>query len=244
MSFKTKSRAVLIVLILPSFLIAQPSPADSSSQRDWWPIKSAARKQIGSNLRLFTGAEYIRNGQHAQGFPFFQSEQPLEGSVFYDGASYEHIPLQYDLVTGDVVTHDPDNDANISLVPEKLTRFSIAGHTFIWLPAAGDSGTNIDPGYYELLYPGPFILVARHEKKLVYPTSNEEMLKYVAVDNYFFQPQRNQYVRIDGQHSLLNILADKKDLIKKFIHQNKLNINKDPGGTLVQVIHYYNQLKN
>jgi len=243
MSFKTNLRRFYTLLILPSFLHAQQPPGDSSSHIDRWPVVSIAQKQLGNNLRLFTGAEYIRNGQHAQGYPFFQSELPLDGSVLYDGASYEHIPLQYDLITGEVVTHDSTSDANISLVREKLPRFTISEHTFIWLPAAGDSAIDFDPGYYELLYDGPYTLVARHEKKIVYPTTNEEIMKYVGSDSYFLQLRHNQYVRIEGQRSLLKTLADKKDLIKKFIRQNKLNFDKDPGNTLVQVIHYYTQLK-
>jgi len=244
MSFKTKLRTIYALLILPSFLHAQQSPGDSSSRIDRWSVVSIAQKQLAGNLRLFTGAEYIRNGQHARGYPFFQSELPLDGSVIYDGASYEHIPLQYDLVTGEVVTHDSMNDANISLVHEKLTRFTISGHTFIWLPAAGDSAATLDPGYYELLDDGPYTLVARHEKKIVYPTTTEEIMKYVASDSYFLEQPNNQYARIEGEHSLLKILADKKELVKKFIRQNKLNFNKAPGDMLVQVIHYYTQLKN
>lgn len=242
MSFKTNLRIFYTLLILPSFLHAQQSPGDSS-RIDRWPIVSIAQKRLAGNLRLFTGAEYIRNGQHAQGYPFFLSELPLDGSVLYDGAGYEHIPLQYDLITGEIITHDSIDNANISLVRDKLPRFTISGHIFLWLPAGGDSSVNLDPGYYELLYDGPYALVARHEKKIVYPTTNEEIMKYVASDSYFLAQQHNQYVRIEGQRSLLKILADKKDLIKKFIRQNKLNFGKDPGNTLVQVIHYYTQLK-
>jgi hypothetical protein len=244
MSFKTKSRTVLSVLFVPCLLHAQQSVGDSSARAARWPVISVAQRQLGTDLRLFTGAEYIRNGQHAQGFPFFQSEQPLDGSVLYDGASYEHVPLQYDLVTGDVVTHDSTADANISLVKERLARFTISGHIFIWLPVTGDSAFNLDPGYYELLSEGTYTLVARHEKKLAYPTTNEEILKYAAVDNYYLARQNSQYAHIDGLHSLMKILADKKELVKKFIHQNKLNFDKDPGNTLVHVIHYYTQLKN
>jgi len=57
---------------------------------------------MGNNLRLYTGPEYVRNGIKALGYPFFQSEDALDGSFVYDGASYDHIPLQYDLVTDEV----------------------------------------------------------------------------------------------------------------------------------------------
>ncbi|HEY4206084.1 MAG TPA: hypothetical protein VGM31_04685 [Puia sp.] len=241
MPFKTSLFYTL--LILPSFLYAQLSAGDSSSRLDRWPVDSLVQNQLGGNLRLFTGAEYIRNGQHAQGHPFFQSDIPLDGSASYDGANYENILLQYDLITGEVITHDSTVNANISLVREKLPRFTISGHVFLWLPAVGDSAITLDPGYYEMLYNGPCSLVARHEKKMVYPTTNEEIVKYVESTNYFLR-RDGQYFRIEGQHSLLKVLADKKDPLKKFIRQNKLQFDKYPGNALIQVIHYYTQLKN
>jgi len=243
MSFKTKLRTFCTLLILPSFLHAQPSAGDSSSRIDRWPIVSIAQKQLAGNLRLFTGAEYIRNGQHAQGYPFFRSELPLDGSVLYDGASYEHIPLQYDLVTGEVVTHDSADNANISLVREKLPRFTISGHTFLWLPAAGDSDRSISPSYYELLEDGRTPLLARHEKKLVFPTNKEDSVKYLSFDTYLVRLD-GKYLRVDGRRSLLSILADKKDQLRKFIRQHDLNFNKDLENALQQAIHYYTQLKN
>jgi hypothetical protein len=218
---------------------------------------SIAQKQLGSNLRLFTGAEYIRNGQHAQGYPFFLSDQPLDGSLLYDGAYYDHTPLQFDLVTGDIVTPDAAAGASISLVKEKLPRFSLAGHPFVRLPMADDSDRTMSPGYYELLEDGPslledgttlpkngpILLVARHEKKLVFPTNSEDPVKYLSFDSYFIRLD-GRYTRVEGRRSLLNILADKKDLLKKFIRQHDLNFNKDLEKALQQSIHYYTQLKN
>lgn len=241
MSFKTNLRTIYAVLILPSFLHAQQAPEGSSSRIDRWPIVSIAEKQLGNNLRLFTGAEYIRNGQHAQGYPFFQSDLPLDGSVLYDGVSYEHVPLQYDLVTGDVVAHDSTGDVNISLVRDKLPRFSLSGHRFIRLPAAGDSDRSISPYYYDLLEDGLTPLLVRHEKKLVFPGNKEDSVKYVATDIYFVR-LNGKYIRVDGRRSLLNALADKKDQLKKFIRQHDLNFSKDPEKALQQATAFYNQL--
>jgi len=230
-----------LLLILPSFLHAQQAAGDSSSRIDRWPIVNIAEKQLGNNLRLFTGAEYIRNGQHAQGYPFFLSESPLDGSVLYDGVSYEHAPLQYDLVTGEVVAHDSTGDANISLVQDKLPRFSIKGHHFIRLPAAGDSDRSISASYYELLEDGRTPLLARHEKRLVFPFNKEEAVKYLATDIYFVRLD-GRYIRVDGRRSLLNTLADKKDQLRKFIRQHDLDFSKDLENALRRAIAYYNQL--
>jgi hypothetical protein len=198
-------------------------------------------KQLGSNFRLFTGAEYIRNGQHAQGFPFFLSELPLDGSVLYDGVSYEHVPLQFDLVTGEIVAHDSAGDVNISLVRDKLPRFALSRHIFIWLPAAGDSDRSINPSYYELIVDGRAPLLARHEKKLIFPTNKEDSVKYVATDIYFIRLE-GKFIRVDGRRSLLNALGDKKDQLKKFIRQHDLSFAKDLENALQQVTAFYNQL--
>jgi len=241
MSFKTNLRTFYALLILPSFLHAQQAPGGSSSRIDRWPIVNIAEKQLASNLRLFTGAEYIRNGQHAQGSPFFLSELPMDGSVLYDGVSYEHVPLQYDLVTGEVVAHDSAGDVNISLVRDNLPRFSLSGRRFIWLPAAGDSDRSISSSYYELLVDGRTPLLARHEKRLFFPITREDAVKYVATDIYFVR-LNDKYIRVDGRRSLLNALADKKDQLKKFIRQHDLNFSKDLENALQQVTAFYNQL--
>lgn len=245
MTIKTKLRTFYTpFLILSSFLHAQTSSTDAAHRATQLTFaQTVSKREMGNNLRLFTGAQYIRNGQHAQGYPFFQSDVPLDGALFYDGASYDHIPLQFDLVTGEVVTHDSVNDANISFVREKLPRFTISGHAFLWLPDAADSDASLAPGYYELLVDGAYTLIARHEKKMVYPTTNEEIPKYVASSAYFLQVH-NHYVRIEGQRSLLKVLADKKEALKKFIRQNKLDFGKDVSHALVETIHYYTQLKN
>ncbi|HVU58694.1 MAG TPA: hypothetical protein VHD83_26725 [Puia sp.] len=236
-------RTFYTLLILPVSLHAQQPAGDSSSSIDRGPLVSIVQKQLGNNLRLFTGAEYIRNGQHAQGHPFFQSDQPMDGSLWYDGARYDHAALQFDLITGDVVVSDTIGNASISLIKEKLPRFSLSGHHFIWLPMAGDSDRSISPGYYELLEDGSTPLVARHEKRLRFPTTKEDIVKYVSIDSYFIRID-SRYIRVEGRRGLLNILSDKKDALKKFIRQHDLDFSKDLETSLQQVIHYYTQLKN
>jgi hypothetical protein len=245
MSFKTKLRIIYtLCLILPSFLNAQQSPVEATNHTDQvnfvWTL---SQKEMGNNLRLYTGSEYIPNGQHALGYTFFQSDVPLDGSLLYDGAFYDHILLQYDLVAEEIVIRDTINNANIRLVKEKLPAFSISGHTFLWLPAVGDSDITLNPGYYELLYDSACRLIAKHEKKMIYPSTKEEILKYVPSDTYFLR-WHNQYILIEGRRALLNVLADKKDQLKKFIRQNKLDFNRDPANAFIQTIHYYTQLKN
>ena len=87
--------------------------------------------QIGQSAELYNGAEYIRNGQKANGFPFFESNDLLPGSVSCQGVIYQDVQLQYDLVLDELVTNNYAHNALIRIPREKLDSFSISGHHFL-----------------------------------------------------------------------------------------------------------------
>jgi hypothetical protein len=100
--------------------------------------------RINPDSRLFNGREYIRNGTPAKGFPFFESDSLQLGSLSYDGILYRDIALEYDMVSDQLLIHNFAGDALISLVPEKITFFSIARHHFRYVapaPAATAAAT-------------------------------------------------------------------------------------------------------
>lgn len=234
MTIKTKLRTFYILYL---FLIHLPGAHSQSTSPD-----PALVSSLGNNYRLYTGAEYVRNGLKANGHAFFQSDSTLAGSLFYDGATYDNIPLQYDLVTDEVFIYDNINNVSISLVKDKLPRFTIGGHTFVTIKA--DSTTNISSKkFYELLNDAPYALYGRYDKKLVFPTNREDALKYTSSQAYYLK-LKDQYIRIDGQRSLLRALDDKRDELKKFIRQNDPDFKHNPGNAYAMVIHYYTQLKH
>ena len=234
MTVKTKLRTFYILYL---FLIHPPGAHSQSTSPD-----PALTNSLGNNFRLYTGAEYVRNGLRATGYPFFQSDSTLIGSLFYDGASYDNVPLQYDLVTDEVFIYDNINNVSISLVKDKLPRFTIGGHSFIRIKSDSASGFG-DNKFYEVLHDGVYPLYARYDKKLVFPTNREDVLKYTS-SNFYYLKIKDQYIHIDGQRALLHALDDKKDELKKYIRQNKPDFKHDPGHAYYMVLHYYTQLKH
>jgi len=245
MPFKTKLRIFYIyclALIPPPGAHAQPRPTDSLSLNARSALLALSAGALGNDLRLYTGAEYVRNGINAIGYPFFQSEAPLDGSLMYDDAFYDHVPLQYDLVTDEVFIHDTIADISISLVKDKLPRFTISGHTFTLLK--GDSSASLnDHKFYEVLCDGPYPLYGRYDKKLVFPANREDTTRYTSANAYFLR-LHDQYFRIEGQRTLLNALSDKKEELKKYIRRNKPDFKHDPSNAYAMVVNYYTQLKN
>jgi hypothetical protein len=99
--------------------------------------ESYVRTRIDPDSRLFNGREYIRNGIYAKGFPFFEWDSLQTGSLTYDGILYPEMAMEYNLVSDEVIIHNFAGDALISLVPEKITSFSIGGYHFRYVATAG-----------------------------------------------------------------------------------------------------------
>jgi hypothetical protein len=257
-----------IVLILSTGSSAQQA-ADTFRINSSDVLTGIAREGLGANSLLFTGEEYIRNGTPASGFPFFLSDSILPGSVLYFGVFYARIGLEYDLVSDDLVIHDFSGNTYIKLVKSKVETFRLPGHSFRRLEPEKESG--LKPGYYETVYtsaplvnPGgagagrsdgssagnaagrlgakPISVFARHEKKLLLPSNQEDQPRYVASDVYYLEMD-GRYNRVDDKGMLLDLFGDQKDLLKKFIRQNKLDFKRHFEASLIRTIDYYVQLK-
>jgi hypothetical protein len=198
--------------------------------------------QIGENAQLYNGSEYIRNGQIAKGFPFFESDSILNGQLSYQGIRYIELKLQYDLVSDQLITYNYAHNALISLSKEKIDSFVIDSHFFIRIPESKESANLKGDGYYERLTHTETAVYAKREKKLVVP-SGEGDAKYVQYNTYYIK-MNNRFYPVDGERAVLDLFNDHRDDVKKFIRSNKVKFKKRFEEALVQTTTYYSQLKH
>jgi hypothetical protein len=271
MSFEKQSFPhcwLLLKGLLFSLLVNAQPPDSSVRELSANLLESSAnfpgintRARIDPDSRLFNGREYIRNGISAKGFPFFEWDSIRPGSLTYDGILYHDIAIEYDLVSDELIIRNFTGDALISLVPEKIASFSIAGHHFRYVaptavapapvarsasnPAAARTASNLpETGFYEELYAtSRLALLARRKKTLRFPSSQDDQPGYVQVDRYFLLIDANAY-SIRDEHDLMAVLKDKKDPLKKMIRKNKLSFKRQHfENSLVQTIIYYQEIK-
>ena len=201
---------------------------------------------MGPDNRLYNGPEYLRRGQGVRGYPFFLSDSLLPGNLRYQDATFSHIGLLYDLVSDDLIINDYTHNAYIKLIKEKLTGFSIRQHNFLWLPSEKSTAPVIKTGFYEQLlgsYEAPVSLYCKHEKKVAIPANAEEQPKYIQSDIYFLKLNQDFYP-IENLRSLLLIVKDKKDSLKKYIGENHLDFRHDFEQSLIKTIGYYAQIRS
>ena len=196
-----------------------------------------------TDSRLYNGIEYIRNGTPAKGFPFWEADSLRSGTLCYNGLLFPGVPMEYDLVEDKLVIPYYTGSSLISLISERLSYFSIGPQRFRYIDA--DSNTSALPsrGFYQELYRnGPNVLLARREKKLVFPSNREDQPVYTQHNAYFLLLD-GHYSPIDGEKELLEIGKDRKDAVRQYIRKNKIRFKKNLEDALIRATGYYLQIR-
>ena len=233
-----------------SFLLTSFTPAAFSQELPATPSQSAADwsdstvSRLGADSRLYNGAEYIRNGTPAKGFPFCDVDSLRSGTLYYDDLLFHHIPMEYDLVQDKLIIPVIASNALISLTSEKLSYFSIGDQHFRYIDAGKTASVLHRSGFYEELYhKGSTLLLARREKTLVFPSGRDDLPHYDQHNTYFLL-QDSHYFSVNGENDLLDALKDKKSALKQYIRKNKIHYKKTPEPALIRTIDYYLQISH
>jgi hypothetical protein len=232
------------LLVLSNPLFSQQHNDSLFYNRSLDSAKSFYVQEAAANLSLYNGSEYYRSPVSTKGFPFFKSENLIEGSVFYDGNLYQRINLQYDIAKDELVIKNLQQNATVTLIAQKVTYFTLEHHNFVYVLPANKAADFIAPGFYEkLLHSNISVLAKRIKKFSLALNAEDNSSKYTEVNSYFLQKQ-DDYYSITDKHSLLVLLNDKKNQLKEYIRDNKISFKKDPEDAIIKIVTYYNQIKN
>ncbi len=205
-------------------------------------ILALYKSEISENLHLYNGTEYAAEGHGAKGFPYFESDSLLTGNIYYDGQLYQNINMHYDLVTDEVIINDYTQNFPIMLVSEKINYFSVLNHLFINIITDNNEASFMKTGFYDEILSGKISLLAKREKQLQLSANAADNDAKYSQYNYYFIEINNTLKPIEGEHSILDLLIDKRDQLKKYIRSNKINFKKDLENSLIKTVKYYNQL--
>ncbi|CAN5827920.1 hypothetical protein BH10BAC2_BH10BAC2_21300 [soil metagenome] len=232
--------------VFPAFYThAQSNEADSLSYINAKQyIISLYHESMAPETGLFNGSQYISYAQTIQeGIPFFESAEFNKGYVFYSGVLYENIPLQYDLVKGELITIVPSSNYNIRLINDKITGFSLLSHRFVRL-IKDSSDKVIKTGFYEVLYEGNIAAYKKQTKNIGEDLSSGKLRTFIVESKSFYLKKGNSYFNITSKGSLLAVLKDRKKEIQDFIRKNKLNVRKDKDNALPKIAAFYDGISN
>lgn len=233
---------ILLLAFYPSTNIrCQVNHADSVFyQAAVYNAISFYKQSTNKYPRYYNGRRYkpYRIGFIA-GSPFFESDQFAEGNVVYEGGSYDNVNLLYDQVTDMLILKA---GFVIELISERVSQFTIAGHTFTRL--IDDSLNNLPAtGYYENLYSGKIEILKKEQKKIKEDLSNTEGVRGEIISKkYYYLKKNGQYFFLKNKSVFLGLLKDRENEIQQFIKYHDLNFKKDKETAFTKIAGYYDQL--
>lgn len=193
-------------------------------------------------LRVYSGKEYKDYVRPFKlGHPYFAAGQWSKGVINYDGETYRDVPLLYNLVTDEVIILSYDNLSKIALQKDRVRRFSLSNHNFLNIPKDSLFSASVSPGFYDVLAQGKATLLARRTKNIQTAVTSEIEPRVYSKDHYYIEIDRS-FFPVTNKKLLLEPLKNRKNEVQQYMKQNKLRFKRDPEGTMITVINYYNQL--
>jgi len=204
-------------------------------------------KTIGENAHLYNGSEYMLDGAYEKDDTknlYFLSIFLDKGSVFYDGAQYDNIPMSYDILHDDLITTRYNQIYRIRLNADKVERFIFAGHEFVHI--ADDSAHHLPfgTGYYEKLYDGKTRVLAKRKKILEQRYAGGAAISNYLENDHYYILKNDVYNPVSTKKSVLNLFKDHKKEMKKYFRKNKVKFSPRPEFGIVRAAAYYDQIKN
>jgi len=225
-------------------IIAQDTVSDNSFYQEALNNAMAIYHQsFGNQSALYNGPMY---GEYLFKFtdshPFFNSPDPVAGSVIYDGIRYDSIFMRYDEVS-DVLVINSQAD-RIQLFSEKVEYFRLFNSDFIRLIKDSVANSLVSTGFYNLLYKGTISLLKKQIKTILEVISgNAELQHFTTSRDYYYIKKDDGIYPVKNKKDLFKLFGGRKKEVQQYIRANNLNFRKDRQNMLIKATAYYDSLK-
>jgi hypothetical protein len=214
-------------------VVSTPSPSapDSVPSSSITRVVDRYHDFMRNQELVFNGVAFVNYSPSITGTAFWRDSLVKKGSVLYDRVWYHGVSLLYDIVADKLIISDRYQNY-LCPVPEKVEQFVIDGHTFVRTPK----------GYCDVLCSGPIGIQARRIKTIQEYSSVQDYSKDMIEGDHFYMVKGATHVELGGVKSLLALLGDKKNAVRKYLRKNNISLRKNRELAIVTAAEYYNQL--
>ena len=230
------------LLLLSRCALCQAQAARPDSSR--LAAADGLRRQYAQALYdapgLYNGPEYVgRSQRKTDGHPFFESPQEQPATIEYGGNTYSGVPLRYDLVRGQLVLSAPIGGLELRLVNERVTRFTVAGHSFVRLVADSSRRSPLATGFYDLLVEGPVRVLGAYRKAVQEQTTANRVENTIIAKSDYFVRKDGRYYKVSKPGALLSLFPQNKAALRSYIWANNLKFSDaSRGQDLAALVRY------
>jgi len=189
--------------------------------------------------RLYNGSKYSPPQQTFEEHPNLASEDWIDGSVFYDGEFFPEVSLIYDVSSDALVTDHFPSGHPIQLISDKIDYFSLGDRHFQRIKMESVHNSLPRTGFYEVLYDGKTKLIALRQKfRREKIESTKVFVLYESRDRYFIF-LNGKFFPVKNKSSVLKLMEDKKQELKRFMRQKQLAFSSDRERVLKSIAEFY-----
>lgn len=171
------------------------------------------------------------------GNQYLFSEDFLPSEITFDGHTFRNVNLRYDIVSDELMI-PLGLDEIIQLNKEMVDSFTLNfdKREYHFKNIRNDSILG-EPGYFNVLYEGNSSLYVRFSKRVMTVITDKS-------DGYFEESRRllllmkGKVYRITSMRDIYTILPHDADMIRDYIHEQKLKVRRKNPGSFVPVIRY------
>jgi len=232
---------VSLLIIIPAFgcnhLYSQSSANTDAA------VNNAIRvyaNSTGDQAPYYNGVQYRRYPYFIHfGQPFFIADSLINGTVTFDGVTYENVKLQYDEVNDELITTDLQGDNLVQLFKQKINAFSIGPYNFINL-----AQTYPRAGYYRVLYNGKSQILVRESKSIQVKPGRitAETERSVNLTTDYNMKTNKGYEKFNRLKSFLSLMGSHRKQVVGFVKDKKLRPRTNREDLYYQAASFYDQL--
>jgi hypothetical protein len=193
--------------------------------------------RITGESLLFNGSDFVRYIPLHEEFPYYLSDEFLNGTITYDDQRYEEVFLLYDITTDEVIVENYNFAYNIRLIKNRIQDFTLEGHRFINV-----NHPSLPAGFYELLYDGPTQVLAKHTKRFTEEIRFGELYRNFIPGTTYYILKDNQYRVATNQATVLKLLKDHRPELRSHLRDTGINFSADREHALTTLAKFYDEL--
>ncbi len=181
------------------------------------------------NAELYSGILFVdefkvTNEKHR----FFKTDSFVNGTVSYNGNTYYHQDLKYDLLNDELLVKPKTATSALILqiVKNKIDSFSLKDQKFIKLNA--NSSRSSDSEFYEKLSENKIILLLKKHSAINLGPRNEVLYYEFRYKSKFFIYYKNEVFPANTKNDIIAAFPEQKKMIRKSFKKNKLLRKANP----------------
>jgi hypothetical protein len=233
---------IVICLFVCATAVAQPAgiAADSMFQKAFQHSYQLYADSLKQHLHIFQGTEYTARYPDNKGSAYLSAKGFTPGTVCSRGIIYYQIPMDYDMVTDDLVVLNPYQ--NLPVIPHRqaISWFEIDHVRFVQLPMDRQTA-NIVPGFYQELCSGKVSAYVRRIRSSAANATLYELADFVELSSYQIF-NGGHYYKISNKASLIKACMPWQKKVSAYYKQQNLNYKKNAAAVVTQVVKYLNTI--